>query len=94
MTRYVDRRVESLERVMRFISDRNWSSVGVAMVACDGCVVDAWWFLRACGRDWIRKSHAGFERWGGLCTISPTDKEMQINNVNEQIIDLQGVKDL
>lgn len=31
MTRYWDRRAESLERVMRFISERNWSSVGVAI---------------------------------------------------------------
>jgi hypothetical protein len=56
MIRYVDRRAESLERVMRFISDRNWSSVGVAMVffvvVGDGlevCVVGS---VGACG--WSR----------------------------------------
>ena len=32
MTRYEDSCAESLERVMRFISVRNWSSVGVAMM--------------------------------------------------------------
>lgn len=32
MTRYWDSWAESLELVMRFISCRNWSSVGVAIV--------------------------------------------------------------
>lgn len=73
MTRYWDSCAESLESVMRFISERNWSSVGVAMVD----FVD--------GRDEIGRvigfrvgslvlgftSRIRKRQGGGLCTISP-----------------------
>lgn len=89
MTRYWDSCAESLESVMRFISVRNWSSVGVAMMlqmflerACSWRVL-----CEACGR-WagFEKSHAALRDVGGLCAISQSSEEIRINNVNEHFI--------
>lgn len=62
MTRYWDSCAESFESVMRFISVRNWSSVGVAMMlqmtldrACSWRVL-----CEACGC-WIREVACGSE---------------------------------
>lgn len=46
MTRYWDSCAESLESVMRFISVRNWSSVGVAMAFVCGVGDGAWELMR------------------------------------------------
>lgn len=72
MTRYWDSWAESLESVMRFISERNWSSVGVAIfvVSGDGLLNGVW--LNACwvqGR-WSRKSHAALKMWWSVHHIT------------------------
>lgn len=54
---------------MRFISERNWSSVGVAMVGCDEGMARRLIFVLRSGPHVarIRKSHAAL-KGGGLCT--------------------------